>query len=230
MQRHFVRELEELNAELVKMAALTESAIGKSVEAVKTHNTDLANEVIAGDEEIDEMELKIEEKAIDLLALYQPMATDLRFITTGMKVNTELERIADLAINIAKCALKIVQNPLSKPLENIPKLSAIARQMVKKSIDAFVRHDEAIAKEVILMDDEADLLRDNIHSQLINEFLLKDNSTTLQVLPLLSVSRHLERMCDHATNIAEDVIYMINAKVVKHHPERLKEQTTHEGN
>jgi len=223
MERHFVHELEDLNISLVKMAAMTEAAIGKAVESVKNRSTELANEVIASDEEIDEMELEIEEKAIDLLALYQPMATDLRFITTGMKINNELERIADLAINIAKCALNIAQYPLLKPLDDIPKLSAVARQMVKGSIDAFVRHDEAIAKQVILMDEEADQLRDNIHSELINEFLLKDSSTTLRVLPLIFVSRHLERMCDHATNIAEDVIYMINAKVVKHHPERLEE-------
>jgi phosphate transport system protein len=223
MERHFVHELEELNAELVKMAAMAESAIGKSVEAVKTRDVELAKTVIAGDEQIDEWELVIEEKAIDLLALYQPMAIDLRFITTGMKINTELERISDLAVNIAECALKIAEHPLLKPLVDIPKLSTIARQMVKEAIDAFVRHDETLAKQVILMDSEADRLRDKVQDELINEYLLKDSTTTPRALPLLLVARHLERICDHATNIAEDVIYMINAKVVKHHPERLVE-------
>ena len=221
MERHFLHELDELNTELVKMAAMAESAIGKAVEAVKTRDPEMAKAVIDGDEQIDEWELIIEEKAIDLLALYQPMAIDLRFITTGMKINTELERIADLAVNVANCALNIAEHPLLKPLVDIPRLSTIARQMVKEAIDAFVRHDETLSKQVILMDSEADRLRDSIHEELINEYMIKDPATIPRALPLLLVARHLERICDHATNIAEDVIYMINAKVVKHHPERL---------
>jgi len=220
--RHFDEELKELNTDILKMATLTEDAICKSVEALKAHDLKLARQVIDEDKKIDEMELVIEEKAIKLMALRQPMAADLRFITTGMKINAELERIADLAVNISQRVLELVDEPLLKPLIDIPKLSTVARRMVKGAIDAFVNHDENLAKEVILSDPEADHLRNLIQQELMNDYMIKDGSTAPRAVPLLLVARHLERICDHATNIAEDVIYMVQAKVVKHHPEKLK--------
>ncbi len=222
MERHFDEELKKLNTDLLKMATLTEEAIYKSIEALKNQDKKLAQTVINKDCKIDELELVIEERAVNLLALRQPMARDLRFITTGMKINAELERIADLAVNIAQRVFELADKPLLKPLIDIPKLSAVARKMVKDAIDAFVNRDQNLAKKVILSDPEADNLRNLVQQELINDYMVKDSTTVPRAVPLLLVARHLERICDHATNIAEDVIYMVRAKVVKHHLEKLK--------
>ncbi len=222
MERHFDDELKELNTDLLKMAALAEAAIYNSIEALKNQDKKLARTIIDEDRKIDEMELEVEEKAIALLALRQPMARDLRFITTGMKINAELERIADLAVNIAQRVFELADKPLLKPLIDIPKLTTVARKMVKDAIDAFVNRDENLAKKVILSDPEADNLKNLVQQELINDYMVKDGTTASRAVPLLLIARHLERICDHATNIAEDVIYMVQAKVVKHHPEKLK--------
>lgn len=221
MERHFDEELKELKTTLLKMATFVETAIYKSIEALKNRDKKLAQDVIEEDCKIDEIELEIEEKAISLLALRQPMARDLRFITTGMKINAELERIADLAVNIAQGAFELADKPLLKPLIDIPKLAVVARKMVKDVIDSFVSCDEKLAKKAILSDPEADKLRNLICDELV-EYMFKDGTTAPRAIPLLLIARHLERICDHATNIAEDVIYMVQAKVVKHHPEKLK--------
>ena len=222
MKRHFDEDLKKLNTDILKMAALAEEAIFKSIEALKNRDKELAQTVIQEDKKVDELELTVEETAIDLLALKQPLARDLRFITTGMKINAELERIADLAVNIAQRVLELSDKPILKPLIDIPKLTDISRKMVKNVIDAFVNSDENLAKEVILFDSKADNLRNLIQEELINDYMSKDASTATRAVPLLLIARHLERICDHATNIAEDVIYMVQAKVVKHHPEKLK--------
>lgn len=225
-ERYFDEELEKMNTSLLKMASLTEEAIRKSIEALKARDKKMAEAVIKDDSKIDEMELAIEENAIDLLALRQPMARDLRFITTGMKINAELERIADLAVNIAQRVLELTDQPLLKPLIDIPKLSSIAQKMVKGAIDAFVNRDEDLAKNIILSDPEADRLRNMVYEELINDYMVKDGATATRAVPLLLIARHLERICDHATNIAEDVIYMVKAKIVKHHIEKLKNNLT----
>lgn len=221
MKRHFDEDLKKLNTDILKMAALAEEAIFRSIEALKDRDKKLAESVIRNDSKIDELELAIEENVIDLLALRQPLARDLRFITTGMKINSELERIADLAVNIAQRVIDIADQPILKPLIDIPKLTDVARKMVKDVIDAFVNYDEQLAKQVILSDSEADKLRNLIQEELINDYMSKDPSTATRGVPLLLIARQLERICDHATNIAEDVIYMVKAKVVKHHPEKL---------
>ena len=222
MERYFDDELKMLNTDLLKMASMTEEAIYRSIEALKNRDKKLAQDVIKKDKDIDKFELSIEEKAIALLALRQPMARDLRFITTGMKINAELERIADLAVNICQRVIDVSDQMLIKPLEDIPKLSFIARKMVKDAIDAFVNRDEILAKSVILQDPQADKLRDAIYSELINDYMIKNGKCAPRAVPLILVARHLERICDHATYIAEDVIYMVQAKFVKHHPEELK--------
>lgn len=221
MERYFDEELKELNTDILKIGALAQEAIFKSVEALKNRDKVLAQEVINSDKKIDELDLVIDEKCIDLIARHQPLASDLRFITTGMKINSELERIADLAVDIAQRALELADKPLLKPLVDIPKLSSIAQKMVKDVIDAFVNRNEALAKSVIFSDAEADKLRNCICDELITTYMVKDGSCAPRAVPLLLVTRHLERICDHATNIAEDVIYMVGAKVVKHHPEKL---------
>lgn len=223
MKRHFDELLKELNQEILKMAALAEEAIFKSIEALKGQNKELAQNIIDQDKGIDELENSIEECALSLIATRQPMAADLRFITTGMKINAELERIADLSVDIAQRVLELADKPLLKPLIDIPKLAIVAQRMVKQSIDAFVNKDVKLAKEVVLSDSEADSLRNLVQKELIYDYMEKDGKTAPRAVPLLLVARHLERICDHATNIAEDVIYMVEAKVVKHHPEKLKD-------
>ena len=222
MQRHLDKELKKLNNELLKMAALAEEAIHKSTEALRAQSKDMAQLVIDSDKRVDELELVIEERAIALLALQQPMAGDLRFITTGMKINAELERIADLAVNICQRVIEISDKPALKPLVDIPKLSAIARRMVKHAIDAFLQRNENLAKGVIALDPEADAIRSAVYHEIINDYIVKDGTCAPRAVPLILIARHLERICDHATYIAEDVIYMVKAKTVKHHPENLE--------
>jgi phosphate transport system protein len=223
MQRHFDDELTELKKEILKMGTLVEESIFKSIEALKQLDTDQANRVITDDKLIDELELKIEEKSLDLLALQQPMAVDLRFITMAMKITNELERVADLAVDIAQRVLELVGKPLLKPLIDIPKLTTVAQKMTKDAIGAFINRDADLAGKVILMDSQADNLRNVIQQELINDYMAKDLTTATRAVPLLLIARHLERICDHATNIAEDIIYMCSAKVVKHHPEKIKD-------
>ena len=223
MERHLDHELKGLNKDILKMGAYAEEAIFKSVEALKNRDRDMAKSVIDNDANIDKLELAVDEKCIDLIARYQPMAKDLRFITTGMKINAELERIADIAVDIAQRTLEIADKPLLKPLVDIPKLTTVAQNMVKMSIDAFVKGDIALAKKVLLSDSEADQLRNAIQKELIEDYMLKDASTAPRAVQLLLIARFLERICDHTTNIAEDVIYMVQAEVVRHHPEKLKD-------
>lgn len=222
MQRHIDDELKELHKDILKMGVLAQEAIFKSVEALKNRDRVEAEAMIREDNKIDELELVIDEKCIDLIARYQPMAGDLRFITTGMKVNAELERIADLAVDIAQRVLEICDKPLLKPLIDIPRLSTIAQAMVRDCIDAFVNKDVNLAKKVVLSDPEADKLRNLIQGELINDYMLRDAKTADRAVALLLIARHLERICDHTTNIAEDVIYMVEAKVVKHHIEKIE--------
>lgn len=221
MERHFDLELEQLNKKILEMASMVENSIYKAIEALKNQSKEKANEVISFDKNIDELELVIEDKCLSLLSLFQPQASDLRFITNVIKINAELERIADLAVDIAQRVLELANQPLLKPLIDIPKLAKVAQEMVKNAIDSLVNHDIELAKKVVLRDKEADELRNLVQKELIYDYMVKDGATAPRAVPLLLVARHLERICDHATNIAEDVIYMVSAKVVKHHPERL---------
>jgi len=222
MERHFDQELKDLNNGILKMGAFAEEAIYKSVEALKAKDGSLAKSVIDNDMNVDKLELTIDEKCIDLIARYQPMAKDLRFITTGMKINSELERIADIAVDIAQRTLELIDKPVLKPLVDIPKLTAVAQGMVKMAIDSFVKGDIELAKKVLLSDSEADNLRNLIQRELIEDYMAKDPSSAPRAVQLLLIARFLERICDHTTNIAEDVIYMVQAEVVRHHPEKLK--------
>ncbi len=222
MERHFDQELEDLKNDLLKMGVMAEEAIFASVEALKKLDPEKAKNVINKDKFIDDMENVIDEKCLDLLALRQPMASDLRFIAMVSKISTDLERIADLAVDISQRVLELAGKPLLKPLIDIPRLTDIAQKMTKDAINAFVNKDADLAGKVILLDNEADKLRDLVQKELIEDFITKAPSTAPRAIPLLLIARHLERICDHATNIAEDVIYMVKADVVKHHPEKFK--------
>jgi len=223
MQRHFDEDLEKLKTSILLMAASVDEAILASIDALKALDVSKAKQVIADDRKIDEMELDIDEHSLSLLAKQQPMAVDLRFITVAMNISTDLERIADLAVDIAQRVLEMADKPLLKPLIDIPQLAAIAQTMTKDVIQAFFDRDVNLAQKVILFDSKADALRNAVQSELINDYMIKDPKTVSRAVPLLLIARHLERICDHATNIAEDVIYMVKAEVVKHHPERLRD-------
>ncbi len=222
MQRHFDEELKELHKEILKMGVMTQEAIFKSIESLKNRDASQARQVIIDDGKIDDIENEIDEKCIDLIARYQPMAGDLRFIATAMKINSDLERIADLAVDICQRAQELIEKPVLKPLVDIPKLAQISQQMVKESIDAFVNRDPGLARQVIKTDPQADTLRNLVSDELINEYMARDPKTADRAVPLLLIARYLERICDHTTNIAEDVIYMVEGRVVKHHPEEFK--------
>ena len=222
MERHFDEELKDLHQDILKIGIMAQESILRSIEALKNRDKSEAQMVLDSDDKVDALELEIDEKCIDLIARHQPMAGDLRFIATGMKINAELERIADLAVDIAQRALELADKPLLKPLIDIPKLSVIAQNMVRDAIDSFVKKDAELARKVILSDSEADRLRNLVQDELVNDYMAKDPKTAPRAVLLLLISRHLERICDHATNIAEDVVYMVEGKVVKHHPEELK--------
>ncbi|MFP4472650.1 MAG: phosphate signaling complex protein PhoU [Candidatus Omnitrophota bacterium] len=222
MERHFHEELEQFNANILKMAELTEQGLDKAFQALRDQNVPLAEEVIRADKVIDELELKVDELAVALLALNQPMAVDLRMITTGMHVNAAIERIADLVVNIAQRAIEVSREPLLKPLIDIEKMTHVAKRMVRGASDALIQRDIRLAKEVIMSDGESNALRDAVYDEVIHDHIVKDGSLAPRAVPLILVARDLERICDNAAAIAEDVIYMIQAKTVRHHPERLE--------
>lgn len=222
MERHLDQELSELNENILKMSALTEDAIYKSIEALRKRDKGLARSVIENDNNIDDLELIIDEKCIDLIALYQPVARDLRFIATAMKVNAELERIADIAVDIAQRTLMLVDTSFLKLPDDIPKLTAVAQNMVKMAIEAFVKGDSDLARKVLLSDPDADQLRNAIQKELVEDYMQRDPAAIPTGVQLLLIARFLERICDHTTNIAEDIIYLVQAKVVKHHLDDLK--------
>jgi len=222
MHRHFDEELRQLKGELEQMARLAQSAITEAVEALKKRDGAAAQRVIDSDVRMDSLELVIDDKCLDLIALHQPMAGDLRFITTAIKLNAELERIGDLAVDVAQRALELSGKPELKPLVDIPRLAEAAKAMTGQAIKAFLEGDAALAKKVILSDSEADELKRAVEKELIYDYMMKDASTADRAVPLLLTARHLERICDHAVSMAEDIVYMVSAVVVRHHPEELK--------
>ncbi len=220
MKRHFDEELKELNKQLLKMSAFVEESISRSVKALVERKADLAEEVIKSDEAIDMLEIEIDELCLKLFALHQPAAVDLRFITSAMKINNDLERIGDQAVNIAERTQKIIKQALLKPLIDIPRMAALAQKMVKDSIGALINKDEALARDVCKRDKKVDNLNDQVFRELLT-YMMQDAKTITRAVELILVGRHLERIADHATNIAEDVIYFVKGKTIKHHPENV---------
>jgi len=219
MHRHFEDQLEELKERMLFMSSLVEKAIHTSLEGLNNRSESLATQVLVDMEpQINELHLELDDRALQLLALQQPMAVDLRFITATMKINSDLERMGDQAVNIAQRALSIVAQPALKPLIDIPRMADIAKGMVRDALDAFVRRDTDLARQVVLRDDEVDSYRDLIFRELIAH-MIRDPRHILQALDLILVSRNLERIADHATNIAEDVIYMVLGRDIRHHAE-----------
>jgi phosphate transport system protein len=215
METHFQQELNQLKAELLRMAGLVERAINNAVEALVHRNTSLAERTIAEDNQINEIELGIDEQCLELLALHQPMAADLRFITSAMRINTDLERIGDQAVNIAERVIALNREPQLKPYIDIPRMAEITQSMVKDVLDAFVNGDAQLARSVCERDDQVDALNDQVFRELLT-YMISDPQTITRSVHLILVSRCLERIADHATNIAEGVIFMVKALVIKH--------------
>jgi phosphate transport system protein len=222
METHFQKELQELKDDLLKMAALVEEAISTAVQSLVMRDSDLAKKTFEGEDRINRMEIDIEDKCLKLLALMQPMAADLRFITSGMKIITDLERMGDQAVNIAERAISLNQEPQLKPYIDIPRIAKIAQSMVRDVLDAFVNRDPQLARSVCERDDLVDGLNDQVFRELLT-YMMSDPKTIPRAVQLIIVSRCLERIADHATNIAEDVIFMVDALVIKHHADAKEE-------
>ncbi len=216
--RPFDEELHALKEHLLEMAARAEEQIGLAVRSLKERKEEMACEVLKKEEEINRLDLEMDDMCMRLLALRQPMAADLRFITSAMKISSDLERIGDLAYNIAERTVRLLKYPQLKPLIDIPRMAELSQRMVRDAIAAFINGDAALARDVCLRDDEIDSLNDQIFRELLT-FMIADTGTITRAVELILVGRHLERIADHATNIGEDVIYMVKGKTIKHHIE-----------
>jgi phosphate transport system protein len=219
--RHFTIELEELNNKLLEMAGLVESAINRSVRSLVDQNRELAEQVIRDEPKINSMEMEIDGMVTRLLALRQPVAKDLRFLTSALKINTDLERMGDLAQHIAERSLSLMHHPLVKPMVDIPNMATLVQSMLLKCLDAFVQGDDALARSVLLADDEVDRLRDAVYAELLAT-MQRDPTVVSAAVDLIFVARNLERIGDHATNIAEDVVFLIKGVDVRHHAEEIE--------
>jgi phosphate transport system protein len=214
--RHFEDELEQLKTRLLEMGGLAEQRVRTALRALVERDLALVEEVLAGDGPINELHIEIDRRCFTLLALRQPMAVDLRAIVSAVKINTDLERVGDLAVNIAEAARRYIRHPPVKELIDIPRMAEIAQRMLRDALDAYVRRDTDLAQAVLNEDDALDALKTQVFRELLT-YMLQSPSTIEPSLDLILVSRHLERIGDHATNIAEDVIFMVSARDVRHH-------------
>jgi phosphate transport system protein len=214
--RHFEEELEQLKVRLLEMGGLAEERVRMSVESLVSRDPQLIERVLAGDEPINRLHIEIDNRCFTLLALHQPMAVDLRAIVSAVKINTDLERVGDLAINIAEAVTRYVKHPPVKELIDIPRMATISQAMLRDALEAYVRRDVAMAEAVLSEDDALDALKTQVFRELLT-YMLSDPSKIEPALDLILISRHLERIGDHATNVAEDVIFMVSARDVRHH-------------
>jgi phosphate transport system protein len=222
METHFQKELEELKENLLKMTTLVEEAIRRAVQPMVKKDTELDQKASKKENQINSMKIAIDNMCLKLLALRQPMAADFRFISSAMKITTDLERMGDQAVNIAKHALSLNQEPQLKPYIDISKMAEIAQSMVKEVLDAFVNQDSKLARSVYEKDNLVDGLNDQVMRELI-PYMTFDPKTTTRAVHLMMVSRCLERIADQATNIAEDIIFTVDALSIKYHADENKE-------
>lgn len=214
-RHHFEDELQALKRRLLNMGALVEERIHKAVLALIERRENLAQEVIEGDGEINDLQVEVDDRCLKLLALQQPMATDLRLITSAMKINADLERMGDQAVNVAQNVVRLLPQPALKPVVDVAHMAEIAEGMVRDALDAFVRRDGALARSVLERDDSVDHLKNTIFRVLLT-YMMADPGTIERGLGLILISRNLERIADHATNVAEDVIFLVEARDVRH--------------
>jgi phosphate transport system protein len=213
---HFREELEALQSRLLEMGGLAEERVRAAVQSLVDRDPDGIDQVLVGDEPVNRLHVEIDDRCFRLLALHQPMATDLRLIVAAVKINTDLERVGDLAVNIAEAAKRYITHPPVKQLIDIPQMGDIAQAMLREALDSYVKRDTMLAQRVLDEDDRLDALKTQVFRDLLTH-MLHDPSTVEPALDLILVSRHLERIGDHATNIAEDVIFMVSALDVRHH-------------
>jgi phosphate transport system protein len=219
--RHFQEELDQLKNRLLEMGGLAEEEVRLAVKGLVERDHDVIEHVIAGDEPLNALHIEIDNRCFTLLALFQPMAADLRTVVAAVKINTDLERVGDLAVNIAEAARRYAMHAPVKKLIDIPLMASIAQTMLRDALDAFVRRDIALAQHVLNEDDRLDALKTQIFRELLT-YMLQDPATIEPALDLILVSRHLERIGDHATNVAEDVIFIVSARDVRHHASDLQ--------
>ncbi len=218
-QRHFHEELDRLKSRLITMAGLAEEAVQGAVASLLDRDASRGESVIRRDQEIDDLELEIDEIAMQLLALQQPMARDLRFITMAMRISNDLERVGDHAVNIAQNVKYILKEPPFVSLPEIEDMMHITGEMLKDSLDAYVRSDSALGREIVRRDDRVDELHENVFRILLTH-MMSDPRRISAGMDMLLVSRNIERIADLATNIAEDVVYMVEGRTIKHHAEQ----------
>jgi len=216
--RHFVEELDYLRSRLLEMSGLVEDSVHRSVLTLSDKDPQQAQRVLQNEAEINRMEIEIDDLATRLLALQQPMAIDLRFITSAIKINNDLERMGDLAVNIIERALSLLNEPLVKPLVDIPRMADRVQSMIRKSLDSFVRKDPDLARTVLISDDAVDEMCGSVYEELIG-CMERDPKVVRPAVHLMFVARNLERLADHATNIAEDVLFLVEGVDVRHHAE-----------
>jgi phosphate transport system protein len=223
VERHFHQELETLKEQLLRMGGRAEAIVNKAVEALKRRDVELAHAVFEDDRFLDQMEIDIEERCVSLLALQQPMAGDLRFITAALKISNDLERVGDHAVNIAEGAVALAGMPQLKPLVDIPRMADLALAMLREALDAFVHRDSATARRICLRDDDVDDLNRQLFRELVS-YMIEDPSTVSRALELIRVAHNLERVADMATNVAEEVVFIAEARIIKHHHEERQEE------
>jgi phosphate transport system protein len=217
-RHHFEEELQTLKQRLLRMGALVEERVHQAIVALIERRLELAQKVASGDRDVNDLQIEIDDRALKLLALQNPMATDLRLITAAMKINSDLERIGDQAVNIAENVCKILVHPPLKPAIDLPRMAELAEAMTRDALDAFVKKDIALARAVLGRDDEVDRMKDQVFRVLLT-YMMADPATIERALALILISRNLERIADHATNIAEDVIFLVEARDVRHRHE-----------
>jgi phosphate transport system protein len=213
--KRYEEELKRLREEILYMGGLVEDQIQKAVKSLVDRDSELAQIIIERDHEVNRLDVEIDDLCIRLLALHQPAGKDLRFITTGLKITTDLERIGDMSVNLSERALELNQEPQLKPYIDIPRMARIAQRMIRESLDAFVREDTDLALKVCKDDEEIDQLNSQIFREVIS-FMIEDPHTINRAMKISSISKYLERMADHATNIAEMVIFMVKGKSIRH--------------
>jgi len=215
-RNHFEAELQALRNQLLTMGGMVEERVHRAVHALIHRREEDARRIIASDKDVNDLQMDIDNRCLRLLATQTPLAVDLRLITSAMKINADLERIGDQAVNIAESVLALIPQPPLKPLIDIPRMAAIAEKMIRDALDAFVKSDAELARDVLHRDDEVDELKDQVFRELLT-YMMADPGTIQRALSLILISRNLERIADHATNIAEDVIFIAEAKDVRHH-------------
>jgi len=213
--RHFADELEQLKNQLLAMGRLAEERLRVALQALVERNDELIEDVISGDSRINELQIVVDDRCFTMLALYQPVAIDLRTIVSALRISADLERVGDLAVNIGETARQYVSHAPVKPLIDLPRMGELALKMLREALDAFLSRDVAVARTVLRQDEWLDALRNQVVRELLT-YMLGNHRTIEPAIDLILISRHLERVGDHATNIAEDVIFIIEGRDVRH--------------